>query len=292
MDWLLPARKAKHAAFLADRGRKRSYVRMRDRVFRVYDRVVPHTFDVDRHRDSWGELPRMYFLHREAPAGSRTDLLAPRQIFVIWAGDNEMPTTRKAHLASLRQHNPGTPVILVTPHNLEEFLVDQAPLHPAYANLSLTHRSDYLRAYLMHHHGGGYSDVKQCTSSWDPAFTLIHAEQTWLVGYQELSSDRCGGRDALLGHEIRRRFSALAGFGAFICRPQTPLTGEWLREIERRLSYYEEEVGQHPGAIRDEVDAYPVQWIELGSDILNPLQLKYLDHVSLNPSIQPVLGDL
>lgn len=291
MDWLLPAKKLKHASLIVRRQSSRAYVRARDRAFVTYDRSVPHTFDIDRHRDSWGVLPRMYFLHREPPAGSRTDLQVPRRIFAIWSGDNEMPPERAAHIASLRQQNPGIPVEVVTPENMSGYVLDHAPLHPAYRHLSLTHRSDYLRAYLMHHHGGGYSDVKECRASWTPAFELLDADDVWLVGYPELSSDRCGGRDPRLGHEIRRRFRSLAGYGAFICRPGTPLTGEWLREVERRLSYYEEELTQHPGGVRDEVATYPVQWIELGADVLNPLQLKYLDYVGHHTSVQPVLGD-
>lgn len=292
MDPLLPARKLKHAALIARHRTNRAYVRGRDRVFTTYDRAVPHTFDIDRHRDSWGVLPRMYFLHREPPAGSRTDLPVPRRIFAIWSGDNEMPAARATSLDSLRQRNPGIPVEVITPDNVADYVLDDAPLHPAYANLSLTHRSDYLRAYLMHHHGGGYSDVKECRAPWDSAFKRLDYEQIWLVGYPELSSDRCGGRDARLGHEIRRRYASLAGYGAFICRPGTPLTGEWLREVERRLSYYEEELAEHPGGVRDEVAAYPIQWIELGSDVLNPLQLKYFEHISLDAAVQPELGDL
>ena len=60
----------------------------------------------------------------------------------------------------------GVDLVLVTPDNLGEWLVDDSPLHPAYEDLSLIHRSDYLRGYLMHHHGGGYIDIKQPLGSW------------------------------------------------------------------------------------------------------------------------------
>ena len=49
----------------------------------------------------------------------------------------------------------------MTPANLQDWVVAGHPLHPAYNDLSLVHRSDYLRAYLLHHHGGGYCDLKR-----------------------------------------------------------------------------------------------------------------------------------
>ncbi|MEU5467039.1 hypothetical protein [Kocuria salsicia] len=49
---------------------------------------------------------------------------------------------------------------LVTPENLSDWVLPQHPLHRAYENLSLVCRSNYLRASLTHHHGGGYCDLK------------------------------------------------------------------------------------------------------------------------------------
>ena len=78
-------------------------------------------------------------------------------IYCFWTGTNEMNETRLNGLNKLRSVS-GCNVVLITPDNLNDFLIE--PLHPAYKYLSLVHRSDYLRAYFMHYHGGGYSDIK------------------------------------------------------------------------------------------------------------------------------------
>lgn len=292
MDWLAAARKAKHALFLTRKRGRRAYVQCRDVAFTVYDSLVPHRFDMDRHRNSWGELPRMYFLHRDPPAGARTDLTVPRVIYAVWTGNNPLTPNRIRGLEALREKNPTTTLILVTPENLHKYEVDGAPIHPSYEHLSLNHRSDYLRAYLMHHHGGGYSDIKVATQPWTAAFDQIDSDdRLWAVGYQEVGSDRCGGRDAGLGHEIRRRYRSIIGFGAFICRPGTPLTAEWLRELDRRLDYYAEELAEHPGNTWGDNPGYPILWIELGSDVFNPLQLKYLKHIGQNAVVFPELDN-
>ncbi len=292
MDWLQPVRQAKHSLFVARKRLRRVSVTVKDAAFTVFNAAVPYRFDMDRHRTKWGEFPRMYFLHRDPPAGTRTDAPVPRVIYAVWTGTNELTPNRRRGLESLRALNPDTPVVLVTPDNLDDFVVPGHPIHPAYVHLSLNHRSDYLRAYLMHHHGGGYSDIKVAHSSWDRAFeTFLERPETWVVGYQELGSDRCGGRDAHLGHEIRRRYRALVGFGAFICRPQTPLTAEWIRELDRRLDYYADELRECPGDMWGENRGYPILWIELGSDIFNPLQLKYLTHIAQDQVVLPQLTD-
>jgi len=291
MDFLLPARKVKHAAFVARKRVRRGYVRARDLAFTAYSAMVPFTFDVDRHRSAWGELPRMYFLHRDPPPGCSTDRPVQRKIFVLWTGENDLTPNRAKGLQSIDDRNPGS-VVLVTPKNLDDYIVPGKPLHSAYRHLSLVHRADYLRAYLMHHHGGGYSDIKVCRHSWVGAFERFESDPAlWIIGYPEIGSDMCGGRDPRLGHEIRRRYRSLVGFGAFICRPGTPLTAEWLRELDRRLDYYSEELAQHPGDAWGENPGYPILWIELGADVLNPLQLKYLDHVGQDPMLLPQLTD-
>lgn len=292
MDWRQPARRVKHGLFVSTKRARRAYVELRDIAFSGYDQVRPYRFDVDDHRNSRGELPRMYFLHREPPPGTALDWPVPRVIYVLWTGTNPLSTNRRRGLESLEKMNPDVPVVLVTPDNLSDYVLPDAPLHPAYEHLSLNHRSDYLRAYLMHHHGGGYSDVKVCRSSWEPAFEQIDGSpDLWTVGYPEVGSDRCGGRDPRLGHDIRRHFSSLMGFGAFICRPQTPLTAEWLREVERRLDYYAGELSENPGDEYGDAPGYPIDWIELGIDIMGPLQLKYLNHIGQNPCILPELMD-
>jgi hypothetical protein len=46
--------------------------------------------------------------------------------------------------------------------------VKESPIPPAYPLLTPIHKSDYARAYLMHHYGGGYGDVKHYQFDWRP----------------------------------------------------------------------------------------------------------------------------
>lgn len=73
-------------------------------------------------------------------------------------------------------------MILVTPENVADFIVEGSPFHPIYEHLSLVHRSDYLRAYLMYHHGGAYTDLKRQRGSLTEAIELLNADpDRWLV---------------------------------------------------------------------------------------------------------------
>lgn len=291
MDPLLPLKKAKHALLLGRRRASRTGIAIRDAVYSRYDTLTPYHFDVDRHRSRIGELPRMYFLHRDPPASSATGAEpseAPRTLFLLWTGDNDVPANRLSGIESLRAANPGLDVTLVTPDALPGLVVHGHPLHPAYDHLSYVHRSDYLRAYLMHHHGGAYADIKPVDLHFENAIRRLNSDpDAWIIGYREISSSRVGGRDARLGPELRRRYRSLVGASAFACRPGTPFTGEWLREIERRLSYYEEDLALHPGDAFGTNPGYPIHWIEIGMDIMYPLELKHLDHVRYDDSLRP-----
>lgn len=286
------ARQAKHLAFLARKKVRGNYIRARDVAFTAYDRFVPYEFDVDRHRDSWGNLPRMYFLDREPPPETTTDSPAQGVAYCFWTGDNPLTPGRRAGLDSMRAHNPDLELILVTPSNLDDYVLLDHPLHPAFAHLSLNHRSDYLRAYFMHHHGGGYSDIKQTDHGWTGALKALNDNpQSWAIGYPEVSSASCGGRDLKLGPDIRRRYASLIGCGTYFFRPNTPFTAEWLREVERRLDFYRDQLAATPGNMWGDNPGYPIGWIELGSDLFHPLQLKYLAHIAQDPALLPHLDD-
>lgn len=174
----------------------------------------------------------------------------------------------------------GLPVEVVTPDNLSDWVVEGHPIHQAYEHLSLVHRSDYLHAYLMHHHGGGYSGIKAPRHVWDEAFERAAADpDAWLTGYAELSARSVVRLGGPLGFDVAMHYPRLAGLGAMFVRSNTPLTAEWLREVERRLDYYGPQAAEHPGGIRGEPDGYPISWTRLLGGVLHPLQLKYLSHI-------------
>lgn len=237
-DPFLPLRKSKHLGFLNVRRIDRAKVGLPNRVYEQFDPRVPYRFDIERHRNRVRELPPMYFLHRDPPAET-TYRDAPHTLLLLRTGENEITPNRQAGIDSIRALNEGLDVVLITPEELSTVEAPGHPLHKAHEHLSLVHRSDYLRVYLMHHHGGAYADIKPMHSGFRNAIDRLNSDvDAWMIGYREYSSDRVGGRDQRPGHGIRRRFRSIAGAGAFALRPGTPLTGEWLREIERRLSYY------------------------------------------------------
>lgn len=288
MDLLQPARQMKHAGFLARKQLRKRYIAARDVAFTAYDQHFPSRFDIEKHRDRWGNLPRMYFLHRDPPEGTSTSRPVPPDVYVFWTGDNPLTPARERGLASIRAHNPDLNVVLVTPTNLSEYVVEGHPIHPAYENLSLNHRSDYLRAYFMHHHGGGYSDIKETDHGWRAVVERMNAStDVWVIGYPEVSSSTAGGRDPLLGPDIRRHYNSLIGCGTYFVRPGTPFTAEWIRELDRRLSYYADELAITPGDMWGDNPGYPLAWIELGTDLFHPLQLKYLDRIEQDASLTP-----
>ena len=93
-------------------------------------------------------------------------------VFCAWTGRNAMSADRSAALQSLML-NIGCPVVLLTPDTLTNWVLPEHPLHPAYPYLSLTHKADYLRVYMMYHHGGGYTDIKRVTRNWRPLFEAL-----------------------------------------------------------------------------------------------------------------------
>jgi hypothetical protein len=69
---------------------------------------------------------------------------------------------------------------------LGDFLCPDHRLHTAYPLLSQTHMADYLRAYFMHHYGGGYADIEMQTGSWIESFEAMEAHPEMIgIGYRE-----------------------------------------------------------------------------------------------------------
>ena len=112
----------------------------------------------------------------------------PRKVWVFWFG-KEMHGARKVAYHSLLS-NIGVEVELVTVKDLHRFNVSTHPFHKAIRfplgnGLSAIHVGDYLRAYFMHHYGGGYHDVKRhdAGGSWAPFFDVIEKDPNIWVLY-------------------------------------------------------------------------------------------------------------
>lgn len=129
-------------------------------------------------------------------------------IYVFWTGTNNMSDNRIRCLNNLKQVS-GANIILVTPKNLNEFILPTEPLHPAYNYLSETHRADYLRTYFMNFYGGGYSDIKETTGNWIKSFDELNRSDKWIIGYKELPN-------GVAYTPVRNHWHELIGNGAYM----------------------------------------------------------------------------
>ena len=158
-----------------------------------------------------------------------------KTIFVIWSGINEMSHTRKKCLESIVRLSKCN-VCLVTPKNLNQCILQDYPFHEAYPYLSETHKADYGRTYLMHHHGGGYMDIKEIVTGYEKYFDeLIENDNIWAVGYTEIGSQAVAELLGEFGVELKNNWDKLIGNCAYILRPNTSLTQDWYESLHNIL---------------------------------------------------------
>lgn len=281
------ARQMKHAAFVANKRARRALSAGKwqtlTAVTPALSEIRPYRYDAQRYagRNRGREGHELAFLHMDPPADTSPSEL-PRRVFVLWTGENQMTANRARNFNRLREVIE-VPVVLITPSSLQEWLVPGHPLHPAYKYLSLVHRSDYLRAYLMHHHGGGYIDLKAPLDSWEAAFDRAQADPTaWVTSYGEINAKASARFPGPMGRDIALHWKQLVGTSAMIVRSHTAFTGEWLREVERRLGSLAGRLAENPGDVRLGGSGYPVSWTDLLGKVYQPLQLKYFHHIRVD----------
>ena len=240
---------------------------------KVLSKVFPYKFTENRYSG--------YFLSKTSQSKSAKFKKAKQIIYCFWTGDNPITEARLNCLKSM-QVNTGVEVQLITPKNLSEYILPEAPLHSAYKHLSCNHKSDYLRCYFMHFHGGGYADIKTHMHNWTQSFNdLNQSDNAYLIGYPEIGI-RGTATTALtpmgskiIDQDMRRHWPRMVGFGAFICKAKTPLTDEWYSELMSRMDYYASELESNPGNIFGTNHGYPIPWTCVGGQIGHPLFLKY-----------------
>ncbi|HSO70891.1 MAG TPA: hypothetical protein VLQ67_14805 [Arachnia sp.] len=285
MDPLAPLRELKHRAFVATKRahsvRRRAALGVTDALGRVREVLgPPYRYFDGRYTRSFMERPDPPHLE-SAPC--------PRVIYAMWFG-GPLPTTRSRSLDEIRRSNPDTPVVLITEATVGEFLLPEHPLHPAFNKLAATHRSDHLRAYLMHFHGGGYTDLKPPRATWDGVFRRLEEDRTILVaGYREITSNYVSEHPRNLGSDLRRYYRFVMGPSAFIMRPRSVFTASLYREQLRRLDYYEPALTDTPPEPYDLPHSYPLWWGELFPDIAQCLSLKFQNRIMFDDDIRPVL---
>jgi len=227
------------------------------------------------------------------------------RIFVFWLGPAKLSPARLEGLRTLEK--AACRIHLVTERTLAGFASPDRPFHSAFEYLSAIHQSDYLRAYFMHHFGGGYSDIKRCGASWEPAFDAVVDKNALGAGYREVPGGMARFRKSMVDGQryflekpvgrvemaLRYRWTKLRrdrviGNCAFIFRPDTEFTRRWLSIVEQRLDILLPHLKANPARYPKEVPGvdygdgpsrYPVPWSFLLGDILAPLTLEYRERI-------------
>ncbi|TDX84730.1 capsular polysaccharide synthesis protein [Epilithonimonas xixisoli] len=243
--------------------------------------IFPYHFNKNRY-------PNFFTTNDYEPFSDVTSKV-DRVIYCFWTGDNEMSENRRKGYESLAQ-NSGVEVRLITPQNLQNYILPEHPLHPAYDNLSLVHKSDYLRCYFMHFYGGGYSDIKTNRNNWEKAFESLESNpEKWLLGYTELTPFGMGKDQGIIDQDLQYYYKSCVGTGGFICRSNTKFTAEWYAELYKRMDNFQEELRKFPGDVKGRNPGYPIGLLVILSQIFAPLCLKYKERIIHNDVTLPVL---
>ena len=232
-------------------------------------------------------------------AAESVDGLKGNVVFCAWTGDNPLTPHRAEALLSIYRETC-CPVLFLTPHNIGRWELATAPFHPAYPHLSETHRADYLRVYLMHHFGGGYTDLKRTTRSWVDLFQRLRDMPDAVgLGYGEVSPEGVAPCGEPLESELRSNYRQLIGNCAYIFRRNTAFTRRWLNETHRVLDAKMPALVDHParhpmdqfGVILPDgsQSRYPLGWSEMLGEIFHPLVYEFRDRIvqsDIAPSFQ------
>ena len=215
----------------------------------------------------------------------------PYVVFICWFG-NSISENRYQALKSLIK-NIGVPYILVTDDNVFDFQHNQFPFHPAFKNLSGNHKSDYIRAYLLHHYGGGYHDIKYRDLNWKNQWNDFKNPQVWIKSRREKQPSHIGFNiDIPETRWIQQKYNDVGTMGWVICRPYTKYTQELLDIIHQVLDKHYHNLLKNPsthsggyysnnpfGKVRDINNNYPLRWLEIMGEHFHLLMYKYKNHL-------------
>lgn len=179
-----------------------------------------------------------------------------RVVYQCWTGTNPMSSDRRTCFEQ-GVSNIEVPVKLVTPENLHEFVVPEHPLHPAYEYLSPTQRSDYLRVYIPHFHGGGYADIKWFTkdNNWNHAFDILDSDpEVDVVGVWD---NNVGGANP--GYARREISKDVLSVCFLAMRPRTEFTTTWLKTVEDYMTVMQHQLKRSAAGL----EPYPIFWTGL-----------------------------
>ena len=162
--------------------------------------------------------------------------------------------------------------------------------------LSGNHKSDYMRAYLLHHYGGGYHDIKHRSIGWENEWTNDNWTQNnnvWIYGRQESYESAIGYPPG--SKHIQKQYNKLVTMGWVICRKQTEYTTDLLNLLNKVLDTHRAKLIMYPainpgGYYSDTPfdsalpNGYPLRWLEMMGEFSHNLMLKYNTHIKFGLS--------
>lgn len=211
-------------------------------------------------------------------------------LFTIWFGDDFNQNRLNGYNNLLEKTK--CKVININKNNLHHFIKKDYPLHKGFEYLSDIHKSDYLRCYLMHHYGGGYSDIKQTSDTWRPLYNELLNSDYYGFGYNCDNVNLI--KDIKTKNLLKKNFNKLMSAGFFILKSNTEFTKKWYEKLHNKLDFYYEELKKNPAKFSRESKngtpcptwsggkletKYPIGWIEILGEIIFPLHLDYLDKI-------------
>jgi mannosyltransferase OCH1-like enzyme len=232
----------------------------------------------------------------------------PKVVFVCWFGvyGNNMPvmTARRFNAFQSLVTSVKVPVIVLTDSNFSAFEKPGFPIHSAFNCLSGNHKSDYARAYMLLHYGGGYHDIKFRVESWENCWEQDNWTQdssVWLFGRREKSKECIGflpgtsdddnntGNANNARNAIQNEYLKLVTMCWIICKPDTPYLRELMNQIHTVLDTHKSALLANPSAsasgyriMQQDTNCtihYPLRWLQLMGEIFHPLLLAYTDHI-------------
>ncbi len=213
-------------------------------------------------------------------------------IFCMWPGADKLPPDRVTEIFSILA-NTHCPIVYLDHQSYKKWELPSAPFHPALPYLSETHRSDYLRVYLMHHYGGGYTDIKFTYKHWDVAFKMLRESPALGLGYGIQSASQVALSPVFDGTpelaEFKANYQAFIGHVAFIFKKNTDLTRDLYQRTVDILDKKLPDLIANPaqtqkdrtgGALPDgSISKYPIHYVEMGPDLFAQSVYKFKDQI-------------
>lgn len=222
------------------------------------------------------------------------------RLFTAWMGPGEMSSNRQTAFTQLAL-NCGVPLCVISNKNIDSWVHPDYPLHKAFKYLSAVHQCDYLRCYVLHVYGGGYTDIKPSNKDWNKFFHMLSLRPDMFgAGYTEIGSQGIARVGGIIEHEMKLNFQRLIGVCSMIARPQSEFTFKWFAEVNLHLDRNFDELIKHPARHpqdhygvsygNGQLSNYPIAWTGLGGDILHPLI--YVNHEKfLHLDIAPIFSN-